>query len=246
MGDRDPTCLPTALCRAQRVVLPGGARTWTVLDGDHRVVAAAEEYLEYLRMLGRSPNTVKSYARALALWWQFLAADELAWAAVTVEDLGRFLGWLRTGDGPALASIERRPARFREGTVALRLQAVCSFYRYQHFNGVEAASRLYERVFSGRYPYKPMLEHLARRRGHDRRVVRVAPPRPGTPPTLTPGQVGSGVGAYFAGGSGVTATASAPLAVLTVAGVIGVILPVVGSIVLRGRRWPRRRTCRWG
>ncbi len=140
-------------------------------------------------MLGRSPNTVKSYARALALWWQFLTVYELSWDAVTVEDLGRFLGWLRTGDSPALASIERGSARFSEGTIALRLQAVCSFYRYQHFNGVEAASRLYERVFSGRHPYKPMLEHLARRRGHEHRVVRVARPRRATPPTLTPGQV---------------------------------------------------------
>ena len=131
------------------MLLPGGARTWTVLDRDHRVVAAAEAYLEYLRMLGRSPNTVKSYARALALWWQFLTVYELAWDAVTAEDLGRFLGWLRIGDSPVLVSIERRAARFSEGTIALRLQAVCSFYRYQHFNGVEAASRLYERVFSG-------------------------------------------------------------------------------------------------
>ena len=246
MGDRDPTCLPTALCRAQRVVLPGGARTWTVLDGDHRVVAAAEEYLEYLRMLGRSPNTVKSYARALALWWQFLAAYELAWAAVTVEDLGRFLGWLRSGDGPALASIERRPARFREGTVALRLQAVCSFYRYQHFNGVEAASRLYERVFSGRYPYKPMLEHLARRRGHDRRVVRVAPPRPEDAADAHAGAGRERRGGLLRGRVGCYRHGERAACRLDCCRRHRVILPVVGSIVLRGRRWPRRRTCRWG
>ncbi len=160
-----------------------------MVDGEHRLVVPVEQFLEYLRMLGRSPNTVKSYARALALWWQFLTVYALAWDAVTVEDLGRFLGWLRTGHSPALISIECRSARFSEGTIALRLQAVCSFYRYQHFNGVEAASRLYERVFSGRHPYKPMLEHLARRHGHEHRVVRVARPRRGTPPTLTPGQV---------------------------------------------------------
>lgn len=176
-------------CRTQRVALSDGERTWTVLDRDHRVAEPAEQFLEYLRMVGRSPNTVKSYARALALWWEFLAVYELAWDAVTVEDLGRFLGWLRSGDEPGLASIARRPARFSEGTVALRLQAVCSLYRYHHFNGVEAASRLYERVFSGRHAYKPMLEHLARRRGHDRRVVRVSRPRRATPPTLTPEQV---------------------------------------------------------
>jgi len=57
---------------------------------------------------------------------------ELAWDAVTIEDFGRFLGWLRSGDSLAVASVERRPARFSESTVALRLQAVCSFYRFQH------------------------------------------------------------------------------------------------------------------
>ena len=179
-----------ARCRTQRVVLSSGERTWTVLDGEHRVVEPAEQYLEYLRMLGRSPNTVKSYARALGLWWEFLTVYGLAWDGVTVEDFGRFLGWLRTGDSPTVVSIERRPARFGEGTVALRVQAVCSFYRYHHYNGVEAASRLYERVLSRGRAYKPMLEHLARRRGYERSVLRVSRPRPATPPTLTPEQVG--------------------------------------------------------
>ena len=74
----DPALIssPTGACRTQRVVLADGERTWTVLDGDHRVVEPAEQYLEYLRMLGRSPNTVKSYARGLALWWEFLAVYE--------------------------------------------------------------------------------------------------------------------------------------------------------------------------
>ena len=178
------------LPRTQLVVLPDGERTWTVVDGRHRVVDPAEQYLEYLRMLGRSPNTVKSYARGLALWWEFLGVYDVAWDGVTVEDFGRFLGWVRTGDSPTVTSIERRPARFSEGTVALRVQAVCSCYRYHHYNGVETASRLYERVLSRGRAYKPMLEHLARRRGYERSVVRVSRPRPATPPTLTPEQVG--------------------------------------------------------
>jgi len=113
-------------CRTQRIVLADGGRTWTVLDREQRLVEPAEAFLEYLRMIGRSPNTVKSYARALALWWEFLAVYDLDWDGVAVEDLGRFLGWLRSGDEPRLASIERRPARFGEGTIAVRLQAVSS------------------------------------------------------------------------------------------------------------------------
>ena len=62
----------TSVAKVQMVVLPDGERTWTVLDSGHRVVGPAEEFLEFTRATGRSPNTIKSYARALALWWEFL------------------------------------------------------------------------------------------------------------------------------------------------------------------------------
>ena len=91
-------------CRVQRLVLPEGERTWTVLGHDHRMVEPAEEYLEYLRAQQASPNTVKSYARALALWWQYLDAFDLRWDAVTLEDFGAFLTWLFTGGSPCLPS----------------------------------------------------------------------------------------------------------------------------------------------
>jgi hypothetical protein len=41
-------------------VLPGGGLTWTVLGPDHCVVGPAEEFREYLRVQGTSPNAVKS------------------------------------------------------------------------------------------------------------------------------------------------------------------------------------------
>jgi integrase len=188
-GDPVPAGGTDRAARVQLVVIPGGERTWTVLGADRLPVEPVEGFLEYLRVLGRSPNTVKSYARALALWWQFLALYGLGWDAVKLEDFGSFLGWLRTGDTPTVASIEPRPARFSEETVAVRLQAVASFYRYHHFNGVEAASSLYERAFRPGRPYKPMLEHLARRRGTTRSVVHVSRRRRASPPTLTPEQI---------------------------------------------------------
>jgi site-specific recombinase XerD len=175
--------------RVQRVTVPGGERTWTLLGPDYRRVEPVEDFLEYLRVRGMSPNTVKSYARALGLWWEFLALFGLAWDGVTVADFGRFLGWLRSGNSPVLASIEPGAARFSERTIAVRLHAVRAFYRYQHFNGVEAASRLYERVFRPGRRYRPFLEHVARRRGELRNVVSPRPVVPRPPPTLTPAQI---------------------------------------------------------
>ncbi len=175
-------------CRSQRLDLPGGERTWTVLGTGHCVVAPAEEYLEYLRVQRSSPNTVKSYARALALWWTYLDGFGLRWDAVTLEDFGGFLTWLRTGDDPEVTSIEARPTRFAESTIAVRLRAVLSCYNYHRLNGVDVGRGLH-RIAHGRSRYKPLLEHIARRKGRRQAVIRVRQRRPAAPPTLTPGQM---------------------------------------------------------
>jgi hypothetical protein len=57
-----------------------------------------------------------------SFYW-YLDVFELRWDAVTLEDFGAFLTWLRSGDRPEVASIERRPARFSESTIAVRLAA---------------------------------------------------------------------------------------------------------------------------
>ena len=160
-----------------------------MLGGDHQPVGPAEEFLEYLRVQRVSPNTVRSYARALALWWQYLAAFGLAWDGVTLEAAGGFLGWLRTGDGPQVVSIEHRPARFAESTIAARLQAVMSCYRYHQFNGVELGQDLVRLAHGRGGGYKPMLEHLARRTGRRQAVIRVRRTGRAAPPLLTPGQI---------------------------------------------------------
>ncbi|HEY2763976.1 MAG TPA: tyrosine-type recombinase/integrase [Pseudonocardiaceae bacterium] len=175
--------------RSQRVALPGGERTWTVLGRDHRIVEPAEEYLEYLRVQRVSPNTVKSYARALALWWQYLDAFERRWDAVTLEDFGAFLSWLRTGDGPGVVSIGRRAARFSESTIAVRLRAVISCYDYHLLNGVDVGGDLHRITRRGGGRYKPLLEHVARRKGRRQDVIRVRHRRRAAPPILTPQQI---------------------------------------------------------
>jgi site-specific recombinase XerD len=182
-GDRS-----AGLCRVQRLVLPDGAASWTVLGSDHMVVEPAEEFLEFLRAQASSPNTVKSYARALALWWSYLLIFGLAWDALSVAEVGSFLTWLRGGDGPQVVSIEPRVAQFAESTIEQRLRAVMSCYRFHELNGVSLGADLY-RVVHAPGRYKPMLEHVARRGGRRRALVRVHRPRRLAPPVLTPGQI---------------------------------------------------------
>lgn len=132
------------------MVPPGGVATWTVLGPDHGVVGPAEEFLEYLRVQGTSPNTVKCYARALALWWTYLSVFGLAWDALTLAEVGGFLAWLRSGDGPAMVSIGSRPTRFAESTISTRLRAVTSCYRFHELKGVALGRDLVRVVHGGR------------------------------------------------------------------------------------------------
>src|ERR1039457_2624484 len=175
--------------RVQRIAPPGSTVTWTVLDDGHRVVGPAEDFLEFWRVQGTSPNTVKSYARALALWWTYLHVFGLAWDELSIADVGGFLAWLRTGDGPQVPSIEPRESRVAESTISTRLRAVTSCYRFHEMNGVTLGGDLIRVVHGGHAVYKPMLEHVARRKGRERSVIRVRAARHVPPPVLTPAEI---------------------------------------------------------
>ena len=84
----------------QRVLMPGSGReSWTLLGDDGEVVEPAERYLAYLAAVERSPNTVRAYAISLKLWFEFLGHAAVSWDQAGVEDVARFVGWLRAPAG---------------------------------------------------------------------------------------------------------------------------------------------------
>jgi site-specific recombinase XerD len=84
----------------QRVLMPGSSReSWTLLGDDGAVVEPAERYLAYLTAIERSPNTVRAYAISLKLWFEFLGHAAVSWDEAGVEDVARFVAWLRAPAG---------------------------------------------------------------------------------------------------------------------------------------------------
>ncbi len=63
--------------RVQRVAMPDGAESWTVLDDGGDPVSPVEAFLAHLQALDRSPTTVRTYATSLKLWLEFLARLEV-------------------------------------------------------------------------------------------------------------------------------------------------------------------------
>jgi integrase/recombinase XerD len=175
----------------QRVEV-GGHRTWTVTGEDHLPVGPVEEYLEFLRVAQQSsPNTVRSYATSLTRWWEYLTAARMAWDEVSLPFFVSFVASLRTG---LPAGVTRLPAadegeRLAESTIAVRVTAVLSFYRYHaDVHQVPVAGRLY-RMSSRGGCYVPGLVHLQRGQERHGPAVRVRRTTARPVPLLTPGQV---------------------------------------------------------
>ena len=76
------------------------------LDDAYAVVGPVDRFLAHLSSVDRSPTTVRSYAFDLRDLFSLLAQIDVAWDAVRLEDLGRFVGWLR--QSPAERAGHRR------------------------------------------------------------------------------------------------------------------------------------------
>jgi integrase/recombinase XerD len=119
----------------QRVVAPvSGAVSWTVVDECFDPVAPAEAYLAHLEAIERSPNTVRAYASSLRLWFEYLAGQGVAWDAVGLDDVGRFVSWLRS-PAEGVIVIDAGAARRAVATVNRHLAAVFGLYDFHARSG---------------------------------------------------------------------------------------------------------------
>jgi len=164
--------------RVQRVVMPHGeVQSWTVLDRDWSVLEPVEAFLAHLQAVECSPNTVKAYAHDLRDWFEFLDGVGLAWSAVRLEDVGRFVGWLRLPPGVRDGRVVALPSAgsfCTAATVNRKLSAVSAFYEFHRRHGVEPGDLLVSwRAQTTRGgSWRPLLAHLGSR-PEPRRTVKL-------------------------------------------------------------------------
>lgn len=153
-----------------------GAESWTVVDADWVQVVPVERYLAHLAGIERSPNTVRAYADGLRLWFEFVDLRGLAWESIGVEDVSRFVAWLRAPADNVIVLDESAAARC-EATVNRHLAALFGFYDFHVCHGVDLAADLvaWRRVSRG--SYKPFLHHVTAGRPIATRPVKLRVPR---------------------------------------------------------------------
>jgi integrase len=172
----------------QRVLMPtGGAESWTLLDDGGAVVEPAERYLSYLAAIERSPNTVRAYAISLKLWFEFLGNTQTSWDQVSIEDVARFVAWLRAPAPNVVVLAEGAGVR-QPATINRYLAGIFGFYDHHGRTGLGVASELvaWRRVSRG--SYKPFLHHVTKGRPIPVRPVKLHVPRR-SPATLEAEQI---------------------------------------------------------
>ncbi len=135
-----------------------------VVDGRRRRVGAGRggrAILAHLAGIERSPNTVRAYAHGLRLWCEFFDRSGLAWDYAGVEDVSRFVAWLRAPADNVIVLDDTAAIR-GEATVNWHLAALIGFYDFHARSGVAVAADLvaWRRVARG--SYKPFLHHVTR------------------------------------------------------------------------------------
>lgn len=131
------------------VVMPGKeALSFALLGDDGSVVEPVETYLAYLAALERSPNTQRAYATSLKLWFEFLDRVDLAWDDVGVDDVARFVSWLRSPADNVIV-LDAGTGRRAPATVNRHLSAVFGFYEHHARSGGEGRFRARGMASSG-------------------------------------------------------------------------------------------------
>ena len=164
--------------RVQRVVMPvTGAESWTVIDDEWAEVEPAERYLGHLAGIERSPNTVRAYAHGLRLWFEFLETRRLVWDSVGVEDVSRFVAWLRAPADNVIVFDDTAAVR-SAATVNRHLAALFGFYDFHARNGgVSVAAELVAWRCGSWGSYKPFLHGIASTGPVRMRPVKLRAPR---------------------------------------------------------------------
>lgn len=171
--------------------------SWTVVWASGEMVDPIDRYLSHLTAVGRSPNTIRSYAFDLRDLFVFLEERGVStkWNAVTPELLGDFVLWLRHGYDVRGGVISAHPTQkdaLSTATIRRKLSAASSFYDFYFRSGKEIDPNLWRTVRDG-WPrgettYKPLLTHLGAREQREF-AVKVRRERH-QPATLTDTQVG--------------------------------------------------------
>jgi integrase/recombinase XerD len=162
----------------QKGQLPNSSRPiWLVLDDDYQPIEPISAYLRYLNSLEKSPNTVRTYAYNLKLYWEFLSHKQIDWQKVNLEQLADFIHWLRNSQPSGIIPIQTQVSKRTEKTINHALNTVSMFYEFHiRLGDVKDVTTHTYQVQPGR-KFKPFLHHISKGKEVKTRMLRIKEPK---------------------------------------------------------------------
>lgn len=179
--------------RVQLIKCTDRPDSYTVVGSNDLPIGPAHEFLRFIVHSGRSPNTVKAYARGLARWWSFLEATGERWDDFATSTFGAFLTYLRYGDIPGVHRISEAPRLLAESSVQTYSAAVLAMYSY-HADAHHLTTP-HERLFRSRRlnhrrnPYRGFRHGIGPEQAVNSPIYRVRARGKATTPILEPHHV---------------------------------------------------------
>lgn len=156
---------------------PNSSRAvWLVLDDDYLPVEPIQKYIYYLDSLDKSPNTIKTYAHNLKLFWEFLRDKHFDWREVNIEQLSEFIHWLRNPE-PNAIPIQPQVSQRSEKTINHALTTVCGFYEFQERAGVAEGIKAYRSQVQPGRKYKSFLHGISKAKEVKTRLLKIKEPK---------------------------------------------------------------------
>ena len=158
--------------KVQKVQATATQLTWLVLDDNWLPIDPITEFLRYITNTEKSPNTIRSYANHLKLFWENLSCYTKDWQTIKISDLSYFINWLRHEHENILSTQDDNGSNRKVASVNTILAAVSSFYRFHKQMGNTTAT-FTELTYSNGQSYKPLLHHIYKNKPRQRNLFRL-------------------------------------------------------------------------
>lgn len=162
--------------------------SWLVIGDDFLPVEPVQDYLAYLSNVGRSPNTVRTYAYHLKLYWEYLGEKCIDWTEANLEKLADFMLWLRSSSPAGVVSMVEQESKRSEASINGILTSVCMLYDFHEKSGNVDHIPLYRTSMMPGRRYKGFLHHINKGKPVRTRLLKLKVPKR-APKTITTEQV---------------------------------------------------------
>jgi site-specific recombinase XerD len=148
---------------------------WIVVGEDYLPIEPISQYLFYLLSIKKSPNTIRTYAHHLKIYWEYLFSKKIDWKEVNIETIARFIATLNGLIEGNIVHLTLEKSKRSERTINQIVVAIASFYQYQHQLGniYEITFYHWRKSFYSSQSFKPLLHHLSKSRNRRHPILKL-------------------------------------------------------------------------